>query len=325
MRSQFTILFLALLLALFASWYLLPETWARILLRLGRRTSGLRSRNITVDGLDWHYLSGGRGPVLLAIHGFGGDADHFLGIAPYLRRHFRILAPDLIGFGASDPGDGLPFDIDAQVDRLARLLTRLDVRPCVIAGSSMGGWIAARYAQRYPEQLQALWLLAPLGVGDGEAGELLKRIEDGEDSPLNITTIDEFEQRVFGPMFARPPRLPRPLRVHYGRHAVARAAASRRMFPEIIGSQPKLERIAENLSLPVLIQWGTRDRAVALSGADRLESALTSGKVLVLEGVGHLPMLESARRTARQFRDFARKEGLITPGAGPARPESPHL
>ena len=296
--------------ALLLSWYALPEAWTHALLWLGRRGAGLRSQSTSVNGLKWHYLAGGHGPVLLAIHGFGADADHWLRVAPRLRRHFRIVAPDLIGFGSSDPGEGLAFDIDSQVDRLAKLVSHLGIRPCVVAGSSMGGWIAARFVQRHPKYARALWLLDPLGVRDCEPGQLLVRISEKRDSPLEIATIEDFERWVYRPMFSHPPPMPRPLRLHYGRHAIRRRAAHAAMFSEIIASPAPLEEIVKDIDMPILLLWGTRDQAVHVSGAKCLEPLIRRGRVLRQDDVGHLPMLESARLTARQFLEFADDHGL---------------
>ena len=106
------------ILLIVISWFMAPLNWARWLLMAGRFAAGLRSAWIDVEGRKWHYLEGGTGPVLIAIHGFGGDADNWLRIARGLGKHFHVIAPDLPGFGSSDPGDGLAFDIDSQVTLL---------------------------------------------------------------------------------------------------------------------------------------------------------------------------------------------------------------
>ncbi|UUZ47916.1 alpha/beta fold hydrolase [Massilia sp. B-10] len=66
---------------------------------LERRISGLATRSIRVDGFDMPYLEGGTGEVLLLIHGFGGDKDNFTRIARFLTPHYRVIIPDLPGFG----------------------------------------------------------------------------------------------------------------------------------------------------------------------------------------------------------------------------------
>jgi pimeloyl-ACP methyl ester carboxylesterase len=310
MDLQITAWLIIACLAVLLSWFLAPIAWARLLLRLGRRAAGLRSCFIEVNGIRWHYLTGGRGPVLVALHGFGADADHWLRVAPLLRRHFRIIAPDLVGFGSSDPGDNLGFDIASQARRLDELLDAIGIDRCVLAGNSMGGWIATHLASKRVDRVLALWLLAPLGVADCEKGELLESIDRGEQSPLIINSLPDFHQRVFRPMFARPPWLPFPLRTYYGRNALKRSEAAQRMFSQVRQAGEPLEATAVKVKAPVLLQWGALDRAVHVSGARPLAAAFPDIQVKIQEAVGHLPMLEAGDLSARQFLEFTQRLGL---------------
>ncbi len=312
MDLQFTALLGLALTALITSWFLAPGTWAQLILWSGRKAAGLHSRTIEVGNLDWHYLEGGNGGTLVALHGFGADADHWLRVAPRLRRHFHLVAPDLVGFGESSQGDDLEYDIESQVERLRRFLDQAGVDSCVMAGNSMGGWIASRFAARYPGRVSALWLLAPLGVAECEPGELLERIDHGSGNPLEIQTLSEFKSRVFQPMFARPPHLPYPLRIHYGRRALDRSVRAQSMFAQVRKNSVPLEQTISLLEIPILVQWGRQDRAVHVSGADRLHLAIRQGEVKIQDHIGHLPMLESAAQSAGQFLDFARKYRLLS-------------
>jgi triacylglycerol lipase len=310
MDLQFIATAIIACLLVVVSWFVVPTAWARLLLRLGRATAGLRSRTVEVDGQRCHYLEGGQGPVLMALHGFGADADHWLRVTPLLRGHFRIIAPDLIGFGSSSHGDHLPFDVASQAQRVGRLLDAVGVDRCVMAGSSMGGWIATRFAADHPERVAALWLLAPLGVQDCQKGELLDAIDHGRESPLTINSLRDFDRRVFRPMFARAPWLPYPLRVYYGRHALSRRSAASRMFSQVRDAAEPLEQTAARVKVPVLLQWGDLDRAVHVSGATTLASAFPSIEVQTQPEIGHLPMVEAARPSAIGFLEFARRHAL---------------
>ena len=121
------------------SWFLAPLVWARLLLGAGRFRAGLRRAWVDVDGCRWHFLQGGSGPVLVALHGFGADGDNWLRVAPALTRHFRVIAPDLPGFGQSKQIREIDFDIGSQARRLHTFLKAIGVTPHVMAGNSMGG------------------------------------------------------------------------------------------------------------------------------------------------------------------------------------------
>lgn len=319
MDLQITVLLALLALLALLSWYLAPGAWAKLLLAAGRRAAGLRSRHMTVDGLDWHYLEGGQGPHLVLVHGFGADADHWLRVAPRLRAHFRIIAPDLVGFGTSAAGEGQPFSIAHQAERLGRLLDALGVDDFIAGGNSMGGWIVATLAANRPRKARGLWLLAPLGVRDCKVGELLGAVNSGQDSPLEVTSLDEFEQRVFRPMFAQPPRLPYPLKKLYGQRAVERSAAARTMFGQVLRDAVPLEQTVAGLGLPVLLHWGDLDRAVDVSGAETLGKASRKVEIRLLENIGHLPMLEAGLRVGREFMNFLERNRLAGPAAADQR------
>jgi pimeloyl-ACP methyl ester carboxylesterase len=299
-----------LLVSVMASWYLLPLPWARILLAAGRRWARLRTASVQVGDHHWHYLDGGKGPVLLAIHGFGADGDNWLQIGRGLTHQFRVIAPDLPGFGRSSKSGDTRFDIDSQVDRLAEFLQAIGARPAILAGNSMGGWIASAYAVRHPESIRALWLLAPLGVQDCKPAIIQSSFTNSEYGPFSAQNTRQFKQRVLNPMFGRRYWFPHPLMVYYAREARRLTTEAPNMFAEVLGSPDSLESITENLDIPVLLQWGNRDLAVDVSGARVLKDRIKQAEVIIQDGTGHLPMIETPWASLRFFKAFIRKYGI---------------
>jgi pimeloyl-ACP methyl ester carboxylesterase len=303
--------FVLLVLGLAASWYLATSAWAKLLLAGARRAAGLGSNTVSVGGLNWHYLRGGTGPLMVALHGFGGDADNWFRAAPILGRHFTVLAPDLPGFGSSGPADALQFDIDSQVARLHAFLQHLGAAPMVLAGNSMGGWIASAYALRYPDTVRALWLLAPLGVADCHSSDLLDAIERDRENPLTVASKTQFRRRIVGPMFGRRPWIPGPLMDHYARRAIRRGPQAVLQFRQLMASGEALEAIVGQLRLPIHLQWGSADRAVDPSGAQALLRARPDIVLQKFEGLGHLPMLEAPRKSTEHFLRFCQNQGIL--------------
>jgi pimeloyl-ACP methyl ester carboxylesterase len=297
------------LVLLIASWFLAPLTWAKILLAAGRRWGRLRPAWIEINGCRWHYLHGGEGPVLITLHGFGADGDNWLRVAPALTKNFRVIAPDLPGFGRSS-GEDLKFDIDSQVERLHALVEALGVSPVVMAGNSMGGWISAAYGARFPGEIKALWLLAPLGVKESKTSPMLKSISRGEKGPFHVGSIAQFRKRVLKEMFEKLPWFPFPLQVYYTEEAIKLSRKAPGMFRQVVNSPEALESIAQKISIPVLFQWGDRDRAVDVSGAAPLERALKSSTVKIQTGTGHIPMLETPSASIGFFNEFRRQHNL---------------
>lgn len=304
-------LWILLAAALIGSWFFASGQWAKLLLVLSRRVAGLRSRSIVVDGIRWHYLEGGKGPLLVALHGFGGDADNWFRAALRLRRHFHLIAPDLPGFGESESTPSLAFDIPAQVQRLHAFLGALDAKPVALAGNSMGGWLACAYAQTHPGSLQALWLLAPLGVAGVPRSPMLEAIDQGYENPLSISTKKQYRQRVVQAMFGRVPWIPHPLMAFYAHRGIRASADAAARFRQVERSPVALETIVRGLRLPIHLQWGSRDRAVDPAGAQVLAAARPDIDVQLFEGIGHLPMLEAPRESSAQWLAFCHHHGIL--------------
>jgi len=302
------------LVAMVASWYVLPGIWARLLTFLGRRLTGLYSRHRTVGGVRWHYLeSRRRSATLVLLHGLAAECDHWLAVAGNLRRQFHILIPDLPGFGASERPDQLSFRIADQSARLEAWLDELGVRQCVLAGSSMGGWIAADFAARHPGRVPALWLQNPFGVLTAEPSELLAGVERGERNPFAVRNPAEYRY-LAEVMLSRSYHVPYPLLWHGYRLTRRLYPHLDRMQSEFLAHSESLESLAPRLGMPVLIEWGAKDRAVHVSGARILHGLLPHSELHVLEGVGHLPMLEQPFQSANLFLAFVARHGLDRDG-----------
>src|SRR5690625_4854714 len=132
-------------------WYLWPRPLGQLMLALERTRAGMRPRNVTSNGIDWHLLAGGHGEPLVLLHGFNADSDHFSRIGRHLNTHFRVIAPDLPGFGLTRYREPLDFSMEAQARRVLELLDVMDIERFYLGGSSMGGlvpapWPASRHS-----------------------------------------------------------------------------------------------------------------------------------------------------------------------------------
>jgi pimeloyl-ACP methyl ester carboxylesterase len=245
------------------------------------------------------------------LHGFGSDADNWVPVSKILTRHFRVIAPDLPGFGRSEAGDALEFDIASHVARVREFILALGVRPSIVAGSSMGGWVATAYAKWYPDEISALWLLAPLGVSACRKTPMLEAIELDKESPFRKATLGEFKYKIFRPMFGKQPWLPFPMLVYYAQRAGKLEQTASQMFKELWGKSESLESIAREIELPVLLQWGDRDNAVDVSGAKVLQDAFENVIVKIHGNTGHLPMLERPDQSGNLLLELCKQNQLF--------------
>lgn len=105
----------------------------------------------------------GKGLTLVFLHGTWKDGNQWLPILERLSYQYHCLAPDLLGFGESDQPD-VHYSIELQLECLAEYFEALNLGQVYLVGHSLGAWIAASYALKYPQTVTGLILLAPEGV-----------------------------------------------------------------------------------------------------------------------------------------------------------------
>ncbi|WP_414564692.1 MULTISPECIES: alpha/beta fold hydrolase [unclassified Anabaena] len=114
------------------------------------------------------WREAGEGIPVVFLHGAWNDSSQWVSVMKSLSEKFHCLAPDLLGFGESE-NPKIHYSIDLQVESIAEFLEAVKLEKVYLVGYSIGGWIAASYALKYPEQIAGLVLLSPEGVGiDGQ-------------------------------------------------------------------------------------------------------------------------------------------------------------
>ena len=296
------IIIAAVILALL--WWVWPTPLALLFQWIERRRAGLRSLRAEHDGIDWHYLEGGHGEPLVLLHGFNANCDHFCRVAVHLREHFRILAPDLPGFGATKMIDNPSFRIEDLAARVLEWLDAVNVHQIYLGGNSMGAYLAAAMARQAPERVRGLWLLAPGGLHTAELSAVLKEVAEDRHNPLVVRHRRDF-RRLLDYCFVRPPWIPGPLLRFLGQRAAADAVRAQRIFDAMRYESRPLEELIDGLDVPALIVWGQADQVLHVSGIRIVEQLMPRTLSLVLPNVGHLPMLEAPRLSAEAWISFA--------------------
>src|SRR3984893_7556236 len=118
------------------------------------------SRTVDIDGPVHYHDFGGTVPPLVCVHGLGGAAINWMAVGHDLARHYRVLAPDLRGFGETPLGDRLS-TIDANQRLLDRFVREVAGSAACVVGSEMGGLLSTRRSARPPETVIAAVLSAP--------------------------------------------------------------------------------------------------------------------------------------------------------------------
>lgn len=124
-------------------------------------------RTVVVNGVATHYHDVGSGPVLLLIHGSGPGVSawaNWRGVLPDLARHFRVVAPDILGFGRSQPPGPVHYDPSTWMAHLLGFLDALELDRFSVVGNSFGGSLALRLALARPAAVARLGLMGSVGV-----------------------------------------------------------------------------------------------------------------------------------------------------------------
>ena len=186
---------------------------------------------------------------------------------------------------------------------LAAFLDARGIDRAIIAGNSMGGGIALRFAHDFPERVRALVLVASVGPVH-VANELTEALARGE----NLLTPGSREQTeaFLRTVTARPPRVPRAVQ----RYVTSQRIASKQRLDAIFSGwaeAPDDERIPHDLAgitAPALIIHGAQDRIIHPATADILASRLPRARRVILDGIGHVPQLEAPARVAQLIARF---------------------
>ncbi len=266
--------------------------------------AGGPSRFLAVHGLSVHYRDEGSGPPLVLLHGTGSSLHTWDGFAAALAPHFRVVRMDLPGFGLTGPIEGDDYRIDRYVEFVEEFRKALGMESFALAGNSLGGLIGWRYAAAHPAQVSALVLLDSAGFHIDKPALVFKLarvpglnwlLTKLDPRALVEKTIHDCygdQRKVTPELVERYQQLS--LRAGNRRAFVARAAL------------PQEDRTSDLAGLRVrtLVLWGREDRIIPVEHAQRFASAIPGARLIVYDGVGHVPMEEIPERSAADAEAF---------------------
>jgi pimeloyl-ACP methyl ester carboxylesterase len=275
-----------------------------------------KSRFVEVGGARIHYHEAGRAgdPVLVLVHGFVASNFVWDGVlVPLAEAGFRVVAPDLVGFGFSAKPRAAEYTVEAQARNLVGLLDALGVERAALVGSSYGGAVAAVCALDFPARVERLVL-----VGAVSNDEILRH-------PLLRVARARVLGDLLSPVFLDLRRLAkrRKHRLEARRGGAAydarRTAAQYRALAASdthraavrtarLWSAARVEREAHKILQPTLIVWGDGDQYLPVRHAERLHRAVPHSRLFVFRGAGHTPQEERPAEFARLVSDFCRDE-----------------
>jgi 3-oxoadipate enol-lactonase len=230
----------------------------------------------------------GAGAAVVLVHGHPFDRTMWWPqLTPLVDAGFRVVAPDLRGYGASPATAGTVAMSELAGD-VAGLLERLGIETAAVVGLSMGGLVAMELVLAEPSRFWALGLVATTAqpVTESEASErraMAATIEEDGIDPL----VREMSPRLVGP--GCPSEVAARIVEMMRRANPVAAAAALRGRSQRPDYRPALAR----LQTPVLVCVGAADSWSTAAVTEELVACLTESQAVVLDGVGHLPNLEA--------------------------------
>jgi pimeloyl-ACP methyl ester carboxylesterase len=295
-------LIIIFVLTIIGFFYLAPEKATKLAINMERERSGLTRKEINLPGdLHYVYLEGGKGEPLMLLHGFGADKDNFTRVARFLTPHYRVIIPDHVGFGESSHPQDADYSAGVQAARIRTFAKALGITKLQLGGNSMGGHISMMYASLYPDEVKSLWLLDPGGIWSAPPSELREVISTTGENPLMARNEDEFA-KIFAFVMADPPFIPRPMLNVMAKERIRNYELEKRILKDIVNDSA--EKYVTGLKTPTLIVFGDKDRVINPATAEVLHKLMPRSEVIIMKGIGHLPMIEQPQKSAEDYLKF---------------------
>lgn len=252
------------------------------------RTTTVKPVFVKVGQYNIRYLEAGRSDkTIVLLHGLGASAERWLSIIPNLSTNYRVIAPDIIGFGQSDK-PSVNYTVEFFTNFLFDFLDRLSIPKPVLVGSSLGGRILTQYVIQNTTNLEKIVLVSPAGFNEETTPALSSyiqaalhpRFEDvkkafsmmaGNEKPVEGRIVYEFINRMKKPN------------------------AKMSFMSSLMGLRKATltsEQISKILN-PTLLIWGREDPVIPINSAKKFTTSIKDCQYYIMEGCGHTPYVDA--------------------------------
>ena len=262
----------------------------------------MNEKFINIDENKIRYLeSGNSDNTLVLIHGLGASANRWEYVIPHFKKNYRVIVPDLIGFGYSDK-PLVDYTTDFFSEFLKKFLEKLDIKNPVLIGSSLGGQIIAEYTLNNNSAVQKLVLISPSGVMKHSTPALdayvMAALYPNQEAAKNAFEMMSGSSKNIDPKivegFVKRMRLPN---------------AKMAFMSTLLGlknSQTLTEKLS-SITVPTMVVWGELDPVIPVKYADSIVSTIKDCRFYRMDGCGHTPYVEVPETFVKIVMEFLRK------------------
>lgn len=294
--------FFLLIIFLIGFYFLFPGVLLNYVIAYECYRANLSLKSAAIDDGWISYYEGGSGEPLVLLHGFGSGKNNFIGLAGGLTGRYRVIVPDLIGFGESSRIGGLNYKPTAQAVRVEQFVKKIGLKQKVhVGGSSMGGQIALAWAIMYPDRVKSLWLMSPAGLWNAPKSELMLNYE----KTGRMTLLVEKEEDFFvlrEMVMSDPPYIPSAFLMEIARDGVLHKDLSRNILMQI--REESVDSWLDKVAVPTLLVWGDEDKVLSPHSLQLFSNKIHKSTSILMRGVGHLPFLENNSQTIADYLKF---------------------
>ena len=246
-----------------------------------------------IDDIQLAYDDVGVGHAVVLIHGYPFNRSLWNEQTEALTSRFRVVTPDLRGFGESDSSEG-PVTMNRMAQDVAELMDHLGIDQAVICGLSMGGYVALAFVKQFPSRVKALVLADTRAQADTEEGiqtrhqQAEKALSEGMAgiadamlpkllTPDTVSKRPEVVKRVRDMMLKTKPQ---------GAASALLGMAERDDQSEFIST----------IRVPTMIVVGREDAITPLADSEKMQSKIASSRLVVIENAGHVSNIEQTEQ-----------------------------
>jgi 3-oxoadipate enol-lactonase len=253
-------------------------------------------KNVTIS-----YQDRGKGMPIVLVHGFPLDSRIWDAQVATLSDRYRVIAPDLRGFGQSKSSE--PFTMDSQADDLHELLRQIGALPCILGGLSMGGYVVLAFAKKYSTDLKGLVLIDTRAEADAPAGRENRNrmIQVAREKGSKAIADEMFPKMMSEESVKNRPDTADKLR------QIMESQSPKTIENALTAMRDREDHMANlaSLNIPALIIVGQHDAVTPPAMSEAMNKGLRQSTLKVIQGAGHMSPMEKPGEVSGVIEDFA--------------------